>query len=453
MSRPRLVEMQGVGAAIAALMPGDQIRSPPARSPPFIVLARLMPSARPQCRLIATLVQADVHGRRCPRGRETQTVEGRPRPCASAPHQPDAADSRGAPRACRTRAPWSWGLSPGAIVCLAYTLSMRHGTTTATLSRFRYDSATGLGFRARFVVVMRRIGKSPLEACGFAGVKSPQQRTRLRFISRGVHMRPTRRPAVPSTLASTIAFALAASTSALPVFAQQAADAQDEGKDISRSSLPERASPIDPRWIPPCRSTSCRATPCATAASRELNQALAVALPSLNFPRPGLADGTDTIRPATLRGLSPDQTLVLLNSKRRHPASLVNLNQTIGRGAAAVDLNTIPTAAVQSIEVLRDGASAQYGSDAIAGVINVRLKEARDGGDFTATYGQYESTYDGAGRRPCAGRCDLALPTVLRAQSFGWRHDHGVRMERPRTRVEWLRDSRRRVQETADHPP
>jgi iron complex outermembrane receptor protein len=126
----------------------------------------------------------------------------------------------------------------------------------------------------------------------------------------------------------------------------------------------------------------------------ELNQALSIALPSYNFPRPGLADGTDTIRPATLRGLAPDQTLVLLNSKRRHAASLVNVNGTIGRGASAVDLNTIPNAAVQSIEVLRDGASAQYGSDAIAGVINVRLRENTDGGDLTLSYGQRESSYE-----------------------------------------------------------
>jgi len=120
----------------------------------------------------------------------------------------------------------------------------------------------------------------------------------------------------------------------------------------------------------------------------EINQALSVALPSFNFPRPGLADGTDTIRPATLRGLAPDQTLVLVNSKRRHSASLVNINGTIGRGSSAVDLNTIPAAMVQSIEVLRDGASAQYGSDAIAGVINVRLREASEGGNVTATYGE-----------------------------------------------------------------
>lgn len=125
----------------------------------------------------------------------------------------------------------------------------------------------------------------------------------------------------------------------------------------------------------------------------EINQALSVALPSFNFPRPGLTDGTDTVRPATLRGLAPDQTLVLVNSKRRHSAALVNVNGTVGRGSSAVDLNTIPTAAVGSIEVLRDGASAQYGSDAIAGVINVRLREAREGGGITLSHGRRESSY------------------------------------------------------------
>ncbi len=135
----------------------------------------------------------------------------------------------------------------------------------------------------------------------------------------------------------------------------------------------------------------------------ELNQALSTALPSYNFPRPGLADGTDTIRPATLRGLAPDQTLVLLNSKRRHSSSLVNVNGTIGRGSAAVDLNTIPTAAVQSIEVLRDGASAQYGSDAIAGVINIRLKDKSDGGDVTMSYGVRDSNYSVPVGSPPAG--------------------------------------------------
>lgn len=125
----------------------------------------------------------------------------------------------------------------------------------------------------------------------------------------------------------------------------------------------------------------------------EVNQALSIALPSFNFPRPALNDGTDTIRPATLRGLAPDQTLVLVNSKRRHAASLVNVNGSIGRGSSSVDMNTIPTAAIQGVEVLRDGASAQYGSDAIAGVINVRLREANSGGNVSASYGQRDTTY------------------------------------------------------------
>ncbi|HEY0686488.1 MAG TPA: TonB-dependent receptor [Steroidobacter sp.] len=126
----------------------------------------------------------------------------------------------------------------------------------------------------------------------------------------------------------------------------------------------------------------------------EVSQALSVTVPSFNFPRPGLNDGTDTVRPATLRGLAPDQTLVLVNGKRRHQAALVNINQSIGRGSTAVDLNTIPNAIIQSVEVLRDGASAQYGSDAIAGVINLRLRTDDDGGDAGVTYGWRETSYD-----------------------------------------------------------
>lgn len=121
--------------------------------------------------------------------------------------------------------------------------------------------------------------------------------------------------------------------------------------------------------------------------STELAVALNYALPSFNFPQPAISDGTDSIRPAQIRGLSPDQTLVLVNGKRRHVSALINLN-TVGRGAAAVDLNTIPTSAIGAVEVLRDGASAQYGSDAIAGVVNVRLREAREGGGVTLTYGE-----------------------------------------------------------------
>jgi len=130
------------------------------------------------------------------------------------------------------------------------------------------------------------------------------------------------------------------------------------------------------------------------AGSTEMNQALSMALPSLNFPRPAITDGTDTIRPATLRGMAPDQTLVLINSKRRHASALVNVNGSIGRGSAAVDMNTIPTAIVKSVEVLRDGAAAQYGSDAISGVVNLRLRTDRSGGEAFVTYGARKTEYD-----------------------------------------------------------
>lgn len=128
----------------------------------------------------------------------------------------------------------------------------------------------------------------------------------------------------------------------------------------------------------------------------ELAQALSVAAPSLNFPRPSITDGTDVTRPVTLRGLAPDQVLVLVNSKRRHQAALVNVNGSIGRGSSGVDMNAIPIAAIDRVEVLRDGASAQYGSDAIAGVVNLHLREARSGGDATITWGRYNTDVNAA---------------------------------------------------------
>ncbi|REL31794.1 TonB-dependent receptor plug domain-containing protein [Thalassotalea euphylliae] len=119
----------------------------------------------------------------------------------------------------------------------------------------------------------------------------------------------------------------------------------------------------------------------------ETNQLLNTLLPSFNFPQPSLTDGTDHVRPAQLRGLAPDHTLVLINGKRRHTSALLNLGGSAGRGSSAVDLNAIPVNAIERIEVLRDGAAAQYGSDAIAGVINIVLKNASSGGEVSVTYG------------------------------------------------------------------
>ncbi|MFV8354438.1 TonB-dependent receptor domain-containing protein [Flavobacterium sp. XS2P14] len=106
-----------------------------------------------------------------------------------------------------------------------------------------------------------------------------------------------------------------------------------------------------------------------------LNQIMNMVAPSFTSATQTVADGTDHIDPAQLRGLGPDQVLVLVNGKRRHTSSLVNVNGSPGRGAVGTDLNAIPAFAIEKIEVLRDGASAQYGSDAIAGVINLNVKK------------------------------------------------------------------------------
>ncbi|MBY0241062.1 MAG: TonB-dependent receptor [Burkholderiaceae bacterium] len=180
-------------------------------------------------------------------------------------------------------------------------------------------------------------------------------------------------------------------TGAASVSAVQAQQTTDDtatvvvtGTRVANRSATDTAAPIDIISAETLKNTGVS----------EVSQALSVSLPSMNFPRPGLSDGTDTVRPASLRGLAPDQSLVLVNSKRRHSSSLVNTNQTIGRGSSSVDLNTIPSAIIKSIEVLRDGASAQYGSDAIAGVVNLRLRTDKTGGEVTASYGQRRTEYD-----------------------------------------------------------
>jgi iron complex outermembrane receptor protein len=107
----------------------------------------------------------------------------------------------------------------------------------------------------------------------------------------------------------------------------------------------------------------------------DLNQILTYIAPSFQSSRQTISDGTDHMDPAQLRGLGTDQVLVLVNGKRRHQSALVNVNGTVNRGQVGTDLNAIPANAVEKIEILRDGAAAQYGSDAIAGVINIVLKK------------------------------------------------------------------------------
>ena len=139
----------------------------------------------------------------------------------------------------------------------------------------------------------------------------------------------------------------------------------------------------------------------------ETAQVIQSLAPSFNFPRPTITDGTDTVRPATLRGLGPDQVLVLINGKRRHQSALVHLNGSIGRGSTGVDLNAIPVSAIDHIEVLRDGAAAQYGSDAIAGVINIVLKGGTARPNITSRFGMSAGSFAGNSCTPDGLKCTV----------------------------------------------
>src|SRR5688572_10493430 len=150
------------------------------------------------------------------------------------------------------------------------------------------------------------------------------------------------------------------------------------------------------------RSSTQTPVPVDVITSRELNltgqveptQMINFVAPSYNSSRQTVADGSDHIDPATIRGLGPDQTLVLVNGKRRYNTALLNVNGTVGRGSVGTDLNAIPAAAIDRVEVLRDGASSQYGSDAIAGVINIVTKKSSTG---TTLYGHLGKHYEGDG--------------------------------------------------------
>ena len=131
----------------------------------------------------------------------------------------------------------------------------------------------------------------------------------------------------------------------------------------------------------------------------DLTDSLTKISPSLNTQRFPIADGTAFVRPVTLRNLSPDHTLVLVNGTRRHRSAMVNLQLaplgTANQGSQGVDFAMFPSAAIKRVEVLRDGASAQYGSDAIAGVVNVILKDDNEGFNVSAMYGEYDKNGDG----------------------------------------------------------
>ena len=172
------------------------------------------------------------------------------------------------------------------------------------------------------------------------------------------------------------------------------------GSRSEARSIRDSAVPVDIFSADDLRATG--------AVGNELGEALAILAPSFAFPRQSNSVTADHVRSAQLRGMSPDQVLVLVNGKRRHPSAVVNDNTKIGRGTNAFDFNTIPLSAVKRVEVLRDGASAQYGSDAIAGVINIVLDDNPVGGAFGATYGAHRTEVGPTGRTETDGNTATA---------------------------------------------
>jgi iron complex outermembrane receptor protein len=151
----------------------------------------------------------------------------------------------------------------------------------------------------------------------------------------------------------------------------------------------------------------------------EINQLLQYVAPSFNANKQSGSDGADHVDPASLRGMGPDQTLVLINGKRRHQSSLVTLYGTRGRGNTGTDLNAIPASAIKRIEILRDGAAAQYGSDAIAGVINIVLNDNVEKLTGAITYGAFNTKAAGDFLPGTANTTNFRLDQNGNGNSYG----------------------------------
>ncbi len=223
---------------------------------------------------------------------------------------------------------------------------------------------------------------------------------------------------VPTLLAAAVLLALTTAAAAQEVNPPTPADASAGTSDTT----PTKAKNLDAVVVTGTRASnrtvSSSLTPIDVISAEtlkqtgtiDLTQALARTIPSLNFPFAPASDTFAFQRPFQLRGLSPDQVLVLVNGKRWHSGALLLSLGQIGQGSQGIDLNTIPMSAIDHVEVLRDGASAQYGSDALAGVINIILKKGAQFGDVQVTGGQY-SAGDG---RAMAGLGQLRFPARRR---------------------------------------
>ena len=222
----------------------------------------------------------------------------------------------------------------------------------------------------------------------------------------------------PHPIPSALTLALAAVLPALAApAAAQSTTTLDQvivtGTRAADRTVLESTSPVDVLTAEDIRR--------AGVVNGELGSALQALLPSINFPRQSNSGGADHVRAAQLRGLSPDQVLVLVNGKRRHTSALVSTGSKIGRGTTPVDYNAIPVSAIKRIEVLRDGAGAQYGSDAVAGVVNVILDDGADGGALEASYGLHHTDVEPIGRTLSDGQTSFLsgkVGTALGADGF-----------------------------------
>ncbi len=173
----------------------------------------------------------------------------------------------------------------------------------------------------------------------------------------------------------------------------------------------------------------------------DMDELLRNLLPSYNVSNNSIDDAATITRPANLRGLPPDNTLILVNGKRRHRASVIaELGGSLAAGSQGPDLAVIPTLAIDRVEVLRDGAAAQYGSDAIAGVINFVLKEDREGLTFEAKYGEF---YEGDGASTQFG-VNWGLPLGddgFANLTFQWKEKDPTSRSLPRTDAQALIDT------------
>ena len=187
-------------------------------------------------------------------------------------------------------------------------------------------------------------------------------------------------------------------------FASTPIFAEDEANDESDALMVIVGSRAAPRSVgdSPVPVDVISSTELSSTGSTDMLDMLASAVPSFNVRAQPISDAASLIRPVNLRGLPSDSTLILVNGKRRHRASVIAFQGGgVNDGAQGPDISVIPSIALKQVEVLRDGAAAQYGSDAIAGVMNFVLKDDSDGGSFSIKQGEYfegdgaTSTIDG----------------------------------------------------------